>query len=288
MILVTGSTSRIGREVVHDLVLKDVQIRVMMFGGAGNEWENWSNVETMLGDFGKRETVDAALEGIDTAFLLSSAGPRHVELQSAFIDACARAGVKHIVKISMLGADAASNVRFLKRHGESEAHLLRSGLRATIVRPNVFMQNVLNSRTSILDEQKMFGSLASATAVSMVDSRDVAHVAAIKLLEPTGANATVDLAGPLAITQPEVAAAIANVLGKPVSYVELSADAFAERLAGIPVPRDAAEGTIELNAWFNAGNGATRDATIETLLGRAPTSFDAYVQKVQNRFYDAP
>ena len=288
MILVTGSTSRIGKEAVFDLVLQDVQLRVMIYGGVGNEWENWSNVETLMGDFAKPESMDAALEGIDTALLLSSAGARHIELQTAFIDACVRAGVKHVVKISAIGADPLSSARVLKRHGASEAHLAASGMRATIVRSNLFMQGVLNNRGPILERQKFSASLEPAARVSMVDVRDVASVVARKLLEADGPSETLEVTGPAALTQPEVAAAIALALGKPVAYEPLSTSEFAELLAGVPVPRDAAEGTVELYDWYNTGGAAEVTDTVARIVGRPPTDLATYLEKFKDRFDDTP
>ena len=277
MILVTGSTGRIGREVAFGLVLKDIQLRAMIHHGAGNEWLNWSNVETVMGDFANAQTLDSALAGIDTAFLLSSASPKQVELQNAFIDACVRNGVKHVVKVSALGADPASPCRFLRWHAETEAYLLASGMRATIVRPNLFFDNVLSSKTSIAQNNAIYGAMDPQARVGMVDTRDVAAVAAVKLLETDGANETLEVTGAKTLSQCDVADGLSKLFERPIAYEQLAPDAYVSALRGAAVTTELAEGIAELHTAYNAGLGDRTTDTVQRIARKEPTALDAYL-----------
>jgi len=283
VILVTGSTGRIGREVAFGLVLKDIQLRAMVHNGAGNEWLNWSNVETVMGDFAKPETLDAALRGIDTAFLLSSAAAQQVELQNAFIDACVRNGVKHVVKVSAIGADASSPCRFMRWHAETEAYLAASGMRATILRPNLFFDGIVTSKATIVSKNVINGALDPKTRVSMVDSRDVAAVAAVKLLEAAGPNETLEVTGAQALTQPDVAGAVSRLVERPVVYEQLSVDDYVSVLREAAVPAEIAQGIAELHDWYNAGGGERVVDTVERVAGKTPTALDDYLFRISRK-----
>ncbi|GAC1414958.1 MAG: NmrA family NAD(P)-binding protein [Candidatus Velthaea sp.] len=283
MILVTGSTGRIGRDVVFGLVLKDIQLRVMLYGGAGNEWLHWSNVETVMGDYAKPETLDAALDGIETAFLISGPSPRQVELQNGFVDACVRHGIKHVVKVSAYGADANSACRFLRWHAATETHLSASGMRVTNLRPTLFFANILDQRAAIAGGTALAGSLNPATRISMVDTRDVADVAVKKLLESSGESENIDITGPAAVTQPEVAAALSRVLGRTIAYAPVAPADYFEGLRAARVPVEVAEGVLELNALYDAGHGAAVGDAVERIAGHPATSVEAYITRVKQK-----
>ncbi|GAC1402475.1 MAG: NmrA family NAD(P)-binding protein [Candidatus Velthaea sp.] len=281
MILVTGSTGRIGRDVVFGLVLKDIQFRVMMYGGAGNEWLHWSNVETVMGDYSKPATLDAALAGIETAFLISGPSPKQVDLQNAFVDACVRHGVKHVVKVSAYGADANSPCRFLRWHAATEAHLAASGMRVTNLRPTSFDAGILDQKAAITGSDTIAGTLDPATRVSMVDTRDVAAIAVKKLFEPGEGSENIDITGPVAVTQPEVAAALSRVLRRPIAYAQAAPPVYLEALRAARVPPEVAEGIIELGALFDAGHSAAVTDAVERIAGHPASTVESYITRVK-------
>jgi hypothetical protein len=62
-------------------------------------------------------TLSEALRDVDRAMLISSSDPTMLEVQSNFIDAAAKAGVKHVVKL----CGGATLPRMVERTGSSEA-----------------------------------------------------------------------------------------------------------------------------------------------------------------------
>ncbi len=105
-----------------------------------------------MGDFARPESLRAALGRADRAFLLSPSGPDQAGLETAFVDAARDAGVRHIVKLSVLGVDAASPCRLIRSHARVEAAIDASDLPYTFVRPNSFMQNPRSNADSIASE----------------------------------------------------------------------------------------------------------------------------------------
>lgn len=81
------------------------------------------------------------MSGADKVYLVSAAA-NDPELEGNAIDAAKKAGVKHVVKLSVAGADAPFEM-FGKWHARLEARLRDSGLAWTMLRPEHFMSNAL-------------------------------------------------------------------------------------------------------------------------------------------------
>jgi uncharacterized protein YbjT (DUF2867 family) len=285
VILVTGSTGRIGQDVAFGLVLADVQFRVLIHNGTGAEWVHWSNIETMMGDYAKTDTLVPALDGVTAAFLISRQTPDQVALETNFIEAAARAGVKHVVKVSMLGAAPDATCRFQTRHHAIETALLASGMRATILRPNLFMQNLLNQGYSVGPPRKQTATnLDPATRVSVIDTADIAEIAIAALMSEEGTSETLELTGPVAMTQPEIYAALSAHLGRTIEYEHRAAADHLSELRDAGVPADLAEGLIEFHAWQNTGAAVRVTGDVEAKTGRPPHSLDDFLKRLAKKF----
>ena len=79
-----------------------------------------------------------------------------------------QSGVRHIVKLSQLHADANSPERFLRYHGSVQAVVKASGLSFTFLCPNLYMQGLFNFRQSIQQKSAFFAA-ASDARISAVD-----------------------------------------------------------------------------------------------------------------------
>src|SRR5205807_1210074 len=101
-------------------------------------------VELPRGDLADAESIEEALAGADRMFLLGPVDQRLVELESHAVAAARAAGVGHLVLLSAIGADAASKWTFAALHGKCEENVRRSGVPFTFLRPNFFMQNLLD------------------------------------------------------------------------------------------------------------------------------------------------
>src|ERR1700704_6925780 len=101
MILVTGGTGLNGKELLRVLSAKGDAVRALVRNPAKAEAiAALPNVEIVQGDMARPETLTAALQDVDRAMLISSSDPMMLDVQSNFIDAAAKAGVRHVVKLS--------------------------------------------------------------------------------------------------------------------------------------------------------------------------------------------
>src|SRR6266516_1955526 len=117
MILITGATGNNGQELVHQLSAMEQSLRSLVRNPAKAANLKGPNIELAAGDFDQPETLEAALRGVEKAFLLTPVAERFVQWQRAFIETVQRAKVKHLVKFSGMGADARSESELLRLHG---------------------------------------------------------------------------------------------------------------------------------------------------------------------------
>jgi uncharacterized protein YbjT (DUF2867 family) len=277
MILITGATGNNGRELVRQLVAAGQRVRALVRNPAKAADLKGTNVELAVGDFDQPETLDAALRGVDKAFLLTPVAEHFVEWQSAFIKAAQRAEVKHLVKFSGMGADSGAKVDLLHLHGETDNLLRNSGVPFTILQPNSFHQNILSSADTIRTQRAFYWPLKNA-AQSTVDIRDINAVAARVFTSPGHEGKAYVITGPAALTFQQAAEKLSAVLGREIQYVDvpLSAAEDAMRKSGMPEWNVRAVG--ELLGYFASGAAATVTDTVPRLLGRPAISFEQFVQ----------
>jgi uncharacterized protein YbjT (DUF2867 family) len=216
MILVTGASGTIGSEVFRRLTAAGGRPRAFvrdplkaraLFGDA---------VEHIVGDLDRPETVDAGMEGVDRVFLLTRQSSRQLAQERHVIEAAVRAGVRHVVKLSVFRADERSPLRIARQHRQIECVLEQSGLPHTIVRPVFFMQNLF-----AMVRQGAIRTAAGGGRVAMVDARDVAAVAVDAIIGRNGDGRIYTLTGPQSLTFGEVAATITQQTGEPVRHEDI-------------------------------------------------------------------
>ena len=165
MILIIGAGSRTGRALARLLRETGTPVRMLTRSAPGPD--------EVAGDLADAASLDRAMEGADAVFLLSSAAPAELAWHRNAIEAAARAGVGHLVRSSILGADPASPARFIRDHGQADELLRASGVPFTILRPNFYMHNVTELWPPSLDPQGNYYAPAGEARISMVDARDV-------------------------------------------------------------------------------------------------------------------
>src|SRR5687768_9682387 len=133
MILVTGATGTSGAAIVRALLERAERPRVLVRDPEKAAALLGEDVEIARGDTNDPDSLDAALEGVDRTLMLSPSIPEHAQLEANVVDAAQRAGVKHVVKFSVFGADANSSMRFQRQHAESERRLKDSGIAWTML-----------------------------------------------------------------------------------------------------------------------------------------------------------
>ncbi|HKG14469.1 MAG TPA: SDR family oxidoreductase [Pyrinomonadaceae bacterium] len=278
MILITGATGTTGREVVGELQrLGASGVRAVVRDPARASFVRDAGFETVEGDFDRPETLDAALEGVGRALLLTPPSPHTYAYQRDFIEAAKRAGVRRIVKLSALGADASAPEGFGRWHGQAEEFLKASGLGWTILRPNFFMQNLLGQAQTIATQGALYQPGGDARA-SLIDARDIASVAARALTDEGHEGKTYTLTGPEALSYAEAAAKISDATGKHVRYVSLTPEQFREGALAQGLPEWLVSALELLNELFASGDAAEVTDDVRGVGGKEPKTFDEFAR----------
>jgi len=283
VILITGATGNNGQELIRQLTAMGQHVRALVRKPGDAAKLCGSNIEVVSGDFDLSETLESALQGVDKAFLLTPVAERFVQWQKEFIQAAKRAGIKHLVKFSGMGADPRSASELLKLHAETDDILRSSGVPFTILQPNSFHQNMLSSANTIKAQGVFYWPMKDASQ-STVDVRDINAVAA-KIFTSSGHEGkTYVITGPEALTFQQAAEKLSSVLGRKIQYVDVPISAAAEGLRDSAMPDWNVRAVTDLLAYFATGAAATVTDTVPRLLGRPATSFEQFVKDYRAAF----
>jgi uncharacterized protein YbjT (DUF2867 family) len=248
-------------------------------------------VETVTGDLADEGSLVTAMKGIEKVFLLSSPHPDAVSWHRNAIDAARRTQVQLLVRSSILGADRESPAEFISAHTTCDRYLAGSGLPHVIVRPNLFLQNIPESTIPSIDASGTFYVDAGQARISMVDTRDVAAVAAVVLTGPGHTGVHYDITGPQALSYADVAARLTSAMGRPIAYVDAPDDAVRRALLGAGLNEWFANALVGLYQDYRrsgtGGYAARVTGTVERLTGRAARSLDDLLGEIAPAFQAA-
>lgn len=278
-ILITGATGTVGSEVVKDLAATNVKVRAGVHSIIkGDRFRVFPDVDTVEIDFARPETLKAAYTGVTRVFQITPFTQDQVEIGKKLIDAAKDAGVQHIVKLSASGADAKPGIQLGRWHRDVEKHLESSGVNYTLLRPTSFMQNFVNYQGyTIQHESKIYMPLGEGQ-VSYIDARDIAAVARVVLTESGHEGKAYELTGPAALSVAEVAAIIAKITSRTVTYIDVPEAAARQAMSGMHMPGWMIDAMMELNAINKAGYAANVTDTVKQITGQPARSFADFAQ----------
>jgi uncharacterized protein YbjT (DUF2867 family) len=236
------------------------------------------HVEIAQGDMARPETLAAALRDVDRAMLISSSDPMMLDVQTNFIDAAAKAGVRHVVKLSGIMPELDSAFRFARMHGEIEKKLEVSGLAFTHLRAGEFMTAYFRQVPMIAAKGAIFLPMADARIAS-IDVDDIAEIAAKVLTGSGHEGKTYPLTGPQALTMTEVAEKLSAATGKTIRYINVPPEDARQAQLANGMPPYLADALFELFAERRNGKEAKVWPDAGMLLGRTPTSFDEFARR---------
>src|SRR5919202_559335 len=185
-ILVTGATGTVGSEVVKQLLSarggeEDIIVKAAARSTNDSTFRNLA-VQVVHLDYNKPDTLSAALRGVDKLSLLTPFQSNMVDITSNLVNEAKKAGVKYIVKQSVLGADAEPEITPSRLHRQAEKAIEEVGIPFTFLRPNFFMQNFVTFYSNFIKTQGAFYVPAGDAKATFVDVRDIAAVAVQALL----------------------------------------------------------------------------------------------------------
>ncbi|MFF1670230.1 NmrA family NAD(P)-binding protein [Nocardiopsis flavescens] len=273
-VVIVGATGHLGRLVVEELLERGTPAERIVGGGGEKEGmagvAGWGVGAARI-DLDDPATLAPAFEGAAALLLVSTSEPgRRVPQHRAAVEAAAAAGTGHIVYTSAPRADDTPLV-LAPDHKATEELLAASGIAHTVLRNNWYSENYLPQ----LEQARATGAFLGSAGRGRVPSasrRDFAAAAAVVLADPAAhAGAVYELTGDTAWTHDELAATLADVLGRDVVYKDLSTAEHTAALVGAGLDAETAAFVAALDG--NIRDGALGEPTgdLRRLIGRPST-----------------
>ncbi|MDH3648442.1 MAG: SDR family oxidoreductase [Saprospiraceae bacterium] len=276
-ILITGATGKVGSAVTAELQSKGISFKAMVRNPDKAQELNNQGVETIAGDFADPLSYRSALDNVQKVFLLVPPDENMAQMECDFIDACKEADVEHIVNISAVGTARDSPLNLGQFHYRTEEHLKASGIAYTILRPHSFMQNLLGNIGTVKAQSSIYSS-AGDVGVPMIDARDVGAVAAAVLTNPGHENEVYHVTGSNLVTQPDIASAISEAVGREITYVPVPDEAAHQAMVGMGLPPWLADDLVGMTRFWREGHGVAIDPIAEQILGRSTRTVQDFIQ----------
>jgi len=265
MILVTGATGTIGSSTVKALKARNARFKV---GVRSPEKAKELGVETVLFDWDKPETFGPALQGVEKVFLLTPTSDKQDQHAKSLVDAAKKAGVKHIVKLSVTGVDSEPGIFFGRLHKGAEKAIKDSGIAWTMLRPTFFAENFVNFYGVDPKKDSTVYLPHGNAKVVWVDGRDVGEVAAAVLTTPGHEGKAYDLTGPEALDNNQVLSIFSQAFGHKYNYVDVPEAAASKGMSDMGMPKWLVDGMMELHYIIKAGWSGTPANGVKEVLGR--------------------
>lgn len=282
-ILITGATGNISSGIIDQLKGSQHRLLALVRNPDKAKALESAGVELRVGDLEKPWTLGSAFEGADTAWILTPPGPRAPEQSSNALWAARNAGVKHIVRMSAIGAAHDAPTINGRLHGLSDAELIGSGVPYTIVKPHFFMQNLLMAAASIAQQGVMYLPLADSR-MGLIDSRDISEFAARVLSEAGHEGKIYTLTGPASVTMHQVAAAIGDATGKPVRYEPVPLEAAWQSMVQAGIDEWTVNLTCDYFAAYSTNWGDLVTSDFQSVVGHAPRSIAEFAKDFAGAF----
>jgi uncharacterized protein YbjT (DUF2867 family) len=270
MILVTGATGNVGRELVRQLAKGGEEV-VALIRRDEDRAGLPADVRGVVGDLNRPQALTPALSGVRAAHLLAGYDGLG-ELLAAMRDA----GVERVTLQSSSAVPQGDMTNAVARyHILSEQAVRDSGLAWTFIQPNSFMTNALRWLPQLRAGDTIRLPFANVP-IATIDPADVAAVAAVALTTDRHEGRSYRLSGPEALLPAEQVAILAAVLGRDLRFeAQSDEEAHAEMSASMP-----AEYVDAFFSFFVDGNldESTVLRTLDEVLGRPPRRFEDWAR----------
>ncbi len=236
MILIIGGTGRLGSEAVRLLSTSGLhKIRVMSRDPVKAAFLARPGVEIISGGITDPKLLDQAMRSVERVLVIPPNLRNQAEVERSIYKSARHAGVSQIVKVSTVKANSNSTCHFFREHANAEKYLETSGVRATILRTNSFMQNLIWFAGEMRSKSTLSLPMGDAKTAP-VDIRDVGAVAAAILSGQIHDGITYHVTGPEMHSFSDIVKELSKAIGKEVEYRDVAPAEFLETLimSGVP------------------------------------------------------
>lgn len=276
VLLVTGASGHLGRRVIELLLEKEAG-PIIAATRTPEKLADFSTRGVLVrhADFNDPDSLSVAFAGVDRLLLISTdaLGQPGLRLQQhrTAIKAAEKAGINHVVYTSLVGPGPESPVLFAPDHYGTEVALAESSLNWTVLRNNIYAEVLLGSLGQAIQMGQLF-SAAAQGKTAYVTREDCARAAAAALSSSFDGQRILDITGPEAVSQADLAKLATQLTGKSVTYVPLELEQLVQGMVGAGLPRPVAEAYASIDTAIAQGQFDGASSAVEELTGSKPVS----------------
>lgn len=277
-VLVLGASGIVGPHVVAALTEHGATVRVLAKGAERARAQLPAGTDVRQGDPATPDELLAAVDGVEALFLLTSHDPRMADGQLRILRTLRHTDIR-VVKLSATGSAVAPDGPDTGRqHWEVEQVLAASGKPYVILRPNAFMQGLIDKMAlpSALHTGLIPNAIGTA-GVSMIDARDIGECAAEALLTTKWDGRTLTLTGPRAVGFAELAELIGERIDKRVGTTDTTPADVRHNLEQFGMAGWEARHVEEMFELYRDHRSESVSANVAAILGRSPSTVDDYL-----------
>jgi uncharacterized protein YbjT (DUF2867 family) len=279
-ILVTGATGNTAALVAAQLRAQGVAVRALVRDAKKAEGLAAKGVELALGDFETPASLEAALDGITSVFLVTPPHPDASGMVDRFLAVATKSALRpRIVRLSAIKGSDHGPTDNTRTHGRADRAIQDSGLPYVILRPNYFMQNLFGSAESILGQGMMFQGTGDGK-LGFIDVRDIADVATAALLDTQWDRGIYELTGPESLSYGDVATLLGEALGREVKLVSVTPEQVRESILKKGWGEWAAGIMTDYSAAYAQGFGDFTTTFVEKISGHPARSYATFLREV--------
>jgi len=279
-IVVTGAGGHLGRLVVEELLGRGVPAEQIVATTRRVEALDdlaARGVQVRHADFDAPETLAAAFAGAEKVLIVSGTDfGRRVAQHTAAAAAAQQAGAGLVVYTSAPYADTTS-MQLAAEHAGTEAAIRALGVPFTFLRNSWYFENYTPQIPAYLEHGAVFGA-AGDGRISGAARADYAAAAAAVLAGEGHQGKVYELGGDQSFTLGELAAAVADVSGKPVEYRDLPAEELIKVLEGAGFPPPVAAVFADVDTSIAKGLLFVDSGDLSRLIGRPTTALRTAVE----------
>ena len=287
MIVITAPAGLIGHQVLRNVLGSGQPVRVIVRDPSALPAQARGRVEVVPGSHGDFDVVDRAFAGADAVFWLVPPDPHADSAEAAYVDftrpACdafKRREVQRVVGISALGRGTAvaGHAGLVTASLAMDDLIASSGVSYRALTMPSFMDNLLRQVPAIRDRGMFFTPVSGDRKLPSCATRDIAATAARLLLDESwSGNGHLAVLGPEDLSFNDMAQIMSEVLGQPVRYQQIPAQALKDRLTGAGMSDAMAQATVDMMTAKDQGLDNAEPRTPEST---TPTTFRQWCQEI--------
>lgn len=283
MILVTGATGQLGTAVIDQLLtsLPTNQFTALARSESKAEALLQKGVSVRIGDLDEVSSLEKAFDGVEKLLLISTVSQERAAQQKAVIQAAQRVGIKHIVYTGVAINDVrTAATRFImESHFQTEDAIRESGLTYTFLRNSLYADVIPMYVGNDVFETGIYFPAGDGKSPYAL-RREMGEAAANVLVQSGHENKVYDITGSELYSFTDVAIALSDLSGKPVTYQDADKEEYFEKLEQSDRPAFVKSILPAFAQDIKDHQYAIVTEDLSNLLGRQPTALKEALKEV--------